>query len=204
MKIYKQITQKAVDTAHKEVEADSKYGSYGDIEKILWCKYGKNDDVAIIALKIAFIDQTNSTNFRMNGDFTIAHLASYIASIDFDRRVSRYDPDLVEEIASANKSRRNLSLASKYRAYHNYNVHNGDDYVIYDSVVRESLKHYLKQIGVNIKQYTLGDYKVYYEAICKLIAYHSLEGLKAPQRYLDHFIWWNNRKKPTKDTFKLR
>jgi hypothetical protein len=194
MKIYKPVTKEAVLAAHKNVVADSKYGSYGDIDKILWNKYGKNDDIAIIALKIAFIDQTNSTNFRMNGDFTIAHLASYIASIDFDNRVKRYDSNLVEEIASANKNRRNLSLASKYCTYHNYNVHKRDDYAIFDSVVKEGLAHYLKQIDIKIKKYLLDDYANYYEAIDKLIEHYSLGELKAPRRYLDHFIWWNNRK----------
>ena len=178
MKIYKPITKEAVLAAHKNVVADSKFGSYEDIDKILWNKYGKNDDIAIIALKISFIDQTNSTNFRMNGDFTIAHLASYIANIDFDNRVKRYDSNLVEEIASANKNRRNLSLASKYCTYHNYN----------------GLAHYLKQIDIKIKKYLLDDYANYYEAIDKLIEHYSLGELKAPRRYLDHFIWWNNRK----------
>ena len=59
MKIYKPVTKEAVLAAHKNVVADSKYGSYGDIDKILWNKYGKNGDIAIIAMKIAFIEQTN-------------------------------------------------------------------------------------------------------------------------------------------------
>ena len=194
MRAYKSITKEAVLAAHKNVVADPKYGSYGDIENTLYSKYGMNDDIAIIAMKLAYIDQTNSTNFRMNGDFTIAHLASYIANIDFDNRVKHYDSNLVEEIASANKNRRNLSLASKYCTYHNHNVYKRDDYAIYDSVVREGLKYYLNQIGINTKRHPLDDYGNYYEAINKLIEHHSLEGLESPRRYLDHFIWWNNRK----------
>ncbi len=189
----KKITTKAIITARKAVEKDRKYGSYSSIEKIIYKKYKYNKDPAIVALKIAYIDQTNSTNLRMDKNITIAKLAEKIMKIDFDRRIRKGDLTLVDEIASMG-DRKLLSFASKYCLYHNHNGYNKDDFSIYDSIVRNTLPGLLKDIGIKKTKTELCDYTEYCNAINSLIEHYGLNSLEHPRRDLDWYIWWNYRR----------
>ena len=187
------ITPRDLHKAQKAINNDKKYGTYASIEKVIYDKYKFNDEPGIVALKIAFVDHTNSTNLRMDKSVTIAKLAEKISTIDFDRRVSEGDLSLVSEIANMGE-RRLLSFASKYCTYHNYNAYGKDDYCIYDSVVRKMIPGMLKDIGIKRTQEELGDYLVYCEAINSLIEHHNLSRIDRPRRSLDWYIWWNYRK----------
>ena len=188
------ITTKDLIDARKAVQNDPKFGTYSDIEKVIYKKYKYNKDAGIVALKIAYIDHTNSTNLRMDKNSTIAKLAEQIVNIDFDRRVRKGDINLVDEIANMG-DRKLLSFASKYCLFHNYNAYNKDDYSIWDSVVRNALPGLLKDIGVNRKKSELYDYVAYCDAINLLIKHYKLSSLKHPRRDLDTYIWWTYRNK---------
>jgi hypothetical protein len=186
------ITLNDVRKACISVSQDQKFGTYANIEKYIYNKYKLNKDPGIIALKIAYIDHTNSTNLRMDKSVTIAKLAEKIINIDFDHRVRKGDLTLVDEIANMGE-RKLLSFASKYCTYHNHNAYNRDDYCIYDSIVRKMLPKLLKNIGAKTTQTKLCDYSTYCNAIDALIEHYNLHELECPRRELDWYIWWNYR-----------
>lgn len=120
-----------------------------------------NTEPEIVAMKIALVDMTNSTNLgRILGNknyvqrgrrivrevFALSELVEKITKMaDFDERVSRGDIKLVDELTqwSMGRGANLMSFFSKYCLYHNYCVYKRDDYSIYDSVVRDYLGEYL-------------------------------------------------------------
>ena len=129
--------------------------------------YPKNTDKDIVAMKIALVDTTNSTNLgRLLGTkdfkdksgkmvhkevFTLSDLVDKIVSMkDFDDRVSSGDVSLVTELIKWGNARglNATSFFSKYCLYHNYISYERDDYSIFDSVVKENLGHYLTETEV--------------------------------------------------------
>ena len=126
--------------------------------------YPKNTDKDIVAMKIALVDTTNSTNLgRLLGTkdfkdksgkmvhkevFTLSDLVDKIVSMkDFDDRVSSGDVSLVTELIKWGNARglNATSFFSKYCLYHNYISYEHDDYSIFDSVVKENLGRYLTE-----------------------------------------------------------
>lgn len=120
-----------------------------------------NKDPEIVAMKIALVDMTNSTNlgrilgnkdYLQNGKhivrkvFTLSDLIRKIIFIsDFDERVKEGDIALVSELTKWSKERgaNLMSFFSKYCLYHNYCTYGKDDYSIYDSVLQQNLGAYL-------------------------------------------------------------
>lgn len=132
-----------------------------------------NKNPEIVAMKIALVDMTNSTNLgRILGNkdyyqgdkhiirevFTLSDLIRKIISIEnFDERVKQGDITLVSELTKWSKDRgaNLMSFFSKYCLYHNYCTYGKDDYSIYDSVLQQNLGGYLipeefKQLFPNI------------------------------------------------------
>lgn len=122
-----------------------------------------NTDPATVAMKIALIDMTNSTNLsRLLGDkkfsmrgkkierkvFTLSELIDKIVSTtDFDERVKQGDITLVSELTKWSKDNgaNMMSFFSKYCLYHNNCIYKRDDYSIFDSVVQKCIGKYLNQ-----------------------------------------------------------
>lgn len=120
-----------------------------------------NKDPATVAMKIALVDMTNSTNLsRLLGDkefsmrgkkierkvFTLSELISKIVSIsDFDERVKQGDISLVSELTrwSKDNGTNMMSFFSKYCLYHNNCIYKRDDYSIFDSVLQNCIGKYL-------------------------------------------------------------
>ncbi len=186
------ITISDLKKARKAVEKDSKFGDYIATEKNIYAKFKLNNDPALVALKIAYIDHTNSTNLRMNKLLPITMLAKEITKLNFDNRVKKGDLSLVQDIADIGNIKM-LSFASKYCTYHNTQAYNRDDYSIYDSVVRSVLPSLLNEIGVNIKKSELSNYYKYCGAIDLLIRHYQLDKIDKPRRNLDWYIWWKYR-----------
>ncbi|MBX3193536.1 MAG: hypothetical protein KF727_00360 [Microbacteriaceae bacterium] len=186
-----ELTTDSVTAAHHAVQNDPKFGAYEKIAHDVYTRYGTNDDVALVTLKVAFVDSTNATNLRMSSAFSYVHWANGIARLDFDRRVQTFDQELVQAVAGI-AGARHLSFASKYVTYHNFHAYGRDDYVVFDSVVRKFLPRYLSEYGIKRTQKELLEYLPYREAIDQLVSAARLD-VPHPRRYLDHFIWWNHR-----------
>ena len=124
----------------------------------------KNTEPDIVAMKIALVDTTNSTNLgRLLGTkdfkdksgkmvhkevFTLSDLVDKIISIkNFDERVKNGDVSLVTELIKWGDQHglNATSFFSKYCLYHNYISYEHDDYSIFDSVVRDNLGRYLTE-----------------------------------------------------------
>ncbi len=161
------VTSHSVTAAHRAVIDDPKYGSYERTANGLYSRHHLHDDVALVMLKVAFVDSTNSTNLRMSSDFSYAHWAEAIVRLDFDRRVQDFDSQLVLDVAGI-AGRNHLSFASKYVTHHNFHTYGRDDYAIFDSVVRRFLPAYLRVYVIKRTQYELGNYLTFRNAIDEL------------------------------------
>jgi hypothetical protein len=154
------ITLRDLNKVEKEIMKNSRYGSAGDFR--VYEKYPKNDNPAIVVLKIAYCNMTNSTQLSRllgnkkrkdgsrNRGFYLQDIVKKIVEIDFDERVKNGDLSLVSDLAlwSKNQGVNLFSFFSKYCKYHNelYRDNNNElrsDYSIFDSVVCNHLEDYL-------------------------------------------------------------
>lgn len=89
-------------------------------------------------MKIAVIDVTNSTHLlQYKSKLSLYDLAKLILEIpDFDKRLEKGDPELVNIIARNIGAVNMFSFASKYCTYHNVEVYGRDDYSIFDGIVK--------------------------------------------------------------------
>ena len=166
----KDITNAMVEDIRAKIAADPRYGEEGAIVGDALRLYPKNTDSSIIAMKIALIDMTNSTQLsrllgekvitkknretgkrevvsRTKKEITLGAIIEKIKMVDFDARVKDGKHDLVSELAQwsqMNGKGVNLfSFFSKYCCYHNELVYGGDAYSIFDSVIKEYLGDYM-------------------------------------------------------------
>lgn len=203
------ITNKDLELYAKKVREDKKYGNEGILISNALTKLKDNNDVAIVAMKIALIDITNGTNLSRNlGKFGgLYKLANKITQINFDERVKNGDISLIEELAIWTKEElgKNLfSFITKYCLYHNVNCYNKDDFVIYDSVVCKNLHkyiskdEYIKLTGKKLHKNTFikikdqMNYQEYIKIIDYIIAKNNITVSK-PHRKLDWYIWYKNK-----------
>lgn len=195
---YFPITTENIEKVHRLAITSPEYGSsFSLIEEILR-RFPQNTDRDLVAMKVALIDVTNSTNLgKYATKITLAEFADYILSIpDFDCRVAQGDLDLVSQLSRNNGKINLFSLASKYCTYHNVDVYGRDDYSIFDGVVKRALPHYvhgLKESTVETWRKTY-DYAAFEECIGNLL---DQNGITIPfrRRKFDHFLWYANRKK---------
>ena len=200
------LTGEMLEEEHLKVLADPGYGSdYRLIDSILK-RFPDNTDPELVALKISLFDMTYSTNIgRHRQKIILEELAGIIVSIkDFDERIRQGDPSVVPIIARSNGKINLFSFATKYCTNHAYSVYGNDDYVIYDSVVRDALPLYVSGLHKStIEQWrTSCNYSAYKECIDGLL---DANGIEIPFRHrkLDHFLWHKYRKadggEPTAD-----
>lgn len=194
----------------KKVEKDLKIGTEKRIVEEALKLFPKNENKTIVAMKIALIDLTNSTNLNRNlgKEDGLDKIANRITEINFDKRVKEGDLTLVRDIAKWSKENigKNLfSFASKYCLNHNFYCYNRDDYVIYDSIMCENLSKYItneeykeltgKKLDTNSFKMLKDnyDYEEYINIINYIINKNELS-LKKVHRKLDWFIWYKYKK----------
>lgn len=197
------LTGEMLENEHKTVLADPGYGTdYKLIESVLK-RFPDNTDPELVALKIALIDMTNSTNIgRHRQKIVVTELADFIVGIrDFDARIQQGDPSLVPALAK-NTGKINLfSFASKYCTYHAVDIYGNDDYVIYDRVVKDALPKYVPGLHASAidnwrKEF---NYTAYKNCIDNLL---DANGIYIPFRHrkLDHYLWHTYRKTEGKES----
>lgn len=127
----------------------------------------KNDQPEVVAMKMALVDVTNSTNLNrilgkkdyyskgkhiVRNMFSFSELINRVVSMpDFDERLARGDASLVSELTrwgdtwgeKESDGANMMSFFSKYCLYQNYIIYGRDDYSIYDSVVKDNIGKYL-------------------------------------------------------------
>ena len=111
-----EITNENLDKIHELVMEDDKYGREYYLISDALKRFPKNNDVIVVAMKVALIDVTNSTNLsRHRRNISLVELAEVIVNIhDIDGRIERGDPTVVNEIAKANGKINLFSFASKF------------------------------------------------------------------------------------------
>lgn len=209
MREIKKISNKDLELIEQRVKNDIKYGREGILIKSALTKNPNNNDISIVSMKICLIDLTNGTNLMRNlgKNGGLYDLSEKITQIDFDNRVKNGDISIVNELAKWTKEKlgKNLfSFISKYCLYHNLYCYNRDDFVIYDSVVAESLNRYIsdedfefitgKKLYKNsIKKYKYNFQYEEYKKIIDFILEKNNINVSMPHRKMDWFIWYSNR-----------
>lgn len=179
------------------VENDPGYGTDGKIIHNVLSAYPLNSNREIVALKICLIDVTNSTHLGTHRSrISIDELAKIIMDIpNFDERLSCGDPRLINELAKSNGKINLFSFASKYCLYHNKEVYGRDDYSIFDSVVAETLPHYVHGLSAaKIDSWRSNfDYKAFADCIQMILDEYGID-IPNRRRKFDLFLWYANRK----------
>lgn len=193
---YIELTEENIENQDKLVIESNNYGKESKIIHDCLIKYPENVDLNIVAMKIALIDVTNSTQFsKYKSKISLYDLAKFIKEIpDFDKRLEAGDPELVKLIAKNNDSINLFSFASKYCCYHNVEIYKKDNYSIFDSFVRNTLPYYCKEITKNIieswrKTY---DYESFNNCIGNLLDKKNIN-IDFRRRKFDHFLWYQNK-----------
>lgn len=208
------ITNENLEDAYKKVIADSRYGFEGEIIEKTLQKFPSNIDEGIIAMKIALIDMTNSTNLNKHlGKIKLNNIIKKIKTINFDERVKLGDETLIDELSawSKNEGVNLFSFFSKYCLYHNYYCYKKDDFVIYDSVLRDNLINFITPAEYGrLTSYPLhknfcdklrnecnySDYKI----IIDFILLKNNITVSYKRRKFDLYVWYLNRTKNNKKT----
>ena len=189
------ITEENIEKVHREVLEAISYGKEEIIIHDVLNKFPKNDDINVIAMKIAVIDVTNSTQLsRYKNKISLYELANIILNIDnFDERIKNGDPELVNIISKSNGKINLFSFASKYCTYHNNEIYGKDDYSIFDSVVRKMLPKYSNISLSQIEKWRKNHhYKAFNDSITKLLDDNNIH-IKFRKRKFDHFLWFPNK-----------
>lgn len=195
---YLPITAENLEKYNQLVENDPGYGTDGKIIHNVLSAYPLNSNREIVALKICLIDVTNSTHLGTHRSrISIDELAKIIMDIpNFDERLSCGDPRLINELAKSNGKINLFSFASKYCLYHNKEVYGRDDYSIFDSVVAETLPHYVHGLSAaKIDSWRSNfDYKAFADCIQMILDEYGID-IPNRRRKFDLFLWYANRKK---------
>ncbi len=203
------ISNEDLKVTEQNVKNNIKYGREGILIDSALKQYPLNNDRATVAMKVCLIDLTNGTNLMRNlGKYGgIYDLADKITEIDFDYRVANGDLTLVNELSKWTKEKfgKNLfSFISKYCLYHNVHCYGKDDFVIYDSVLANSIMNYItkeeykKITGKTLYKNSIKKYRdnFQYEEYKKIIDFIIEKNnitIEKPHRKIDWFIWNNNR-----------
>ncbi len=119
------------------------YQRDNDVLEYLFGKIPLNNKAEEVYIKIVVIDFIYSTQLKLLiGSAGVYYLVDLILDLNFDVRVQKGDPTLVNDIANNNGGVNLFSFASKYCALHNWYVYGKDDYSIYDSVVARLFPEY--------------------------------------------------------------
>ena len=193
---YLPLTEENMEKQHKFVGASSNYGKEGLIIHDVLNAFPLHNDLNTIAMKIAVIDVTNSTHLsQYKSRLSLYDLAKVILEIpNFDDRLAKGDPQLINIIARNIGAVNMFSFASKYCTYHNVEVYGRDDYSIFDGIVKNTLPHYIQGLTTNkIDTWRRSfDYEAFNECVGKLLDENNIH-IPFRRRKLDHFLWYANR-----------
>ncbi|UZT81506.1 hypothetical protein [Caproicibacterium sp. BJN0003] len=193
---YLPLTEENIEKQHKFVGASSNYGKEGLIIHDVLNAFPLHNDLNTIAMKIAVIDVTNSTHLsQYKSRLSLYDLAKVILEIpNFDDRLAKGDPELVNIIARNIGPVNMFSFASKYCTYHNVEVYGRDDYSIFDGIVKNTLPQYVQGLTTNkIDTWRRSfDYETFNECVGKLLDENNIH-IPFRRRKLDHFLWYANR-----------
>ena len=193
---YLSLTEENIEKQHKFVGASSNYGKEGLIIHDVLNAFPLHNDLNSIAMKIAVIDVTNSTHLsQYKSRLSLYDLAKVILEIpNFDDRLAKGDPQLINIIARNIGAVNMFSFASKYCTYHNVEVCGRDDYSIFDGIVKNTLPHYIQGLTTNkIDTWRRSfDYEAFNECVGKLLDENNIH-IPFRRRKLDHFLWYANR-----------
>ncbi|EGP5433161.1 hypothetical protein D3I05_13550 [Enterococcus faecium] len=193
---YLSLTEENIEKQHKFVGASSNYGKEGLIIHDVLNAFPLHNDLNTIAMKIAVIDVTNSTHLsQYKSRLSLYDLAKVILEIpNFDDRLAKGDPQLINIIARNIGAVNMFSFASKYCTYHNVEVCGRDDYFIFDGIVKDTLPHYIQGLTTNkIDTWRRSfDYEAFNECVGKLLDENNIH-IPFRRRKLDHFLWYANR-----------
>lgn len=193
---YLSLTEENIEKQHKFVGASSNYGKEGLIIHDVLNAFPLHNDLNTIAMKIAVIDVTNSTHLsQYKSRLSLYDLAKVILEIpNFDDRLAKGDPQLINIIARNIGAVNMFSFASKYCTYHNVEVCGRDDYSIFDGIVKNTLPHYIQGLTTNkIDTWRRSfDYEAFNECVGKLLDENNIH-IPFRKRKLDHFLWYANR-----------
>jgi hypothetical protein len=193
---YLPITEENIEEQHKFVGASSNYGKEGLIIHDVLNAFPLHNDLNTIAMKIAVIDVTNSTHLsQYKSKLSLYDLAKLILEIpNFDKRLEKGDPELVNIIARNIGAVNMFSFASKYCTYHNVEVYGRDDYSIFDGIVKNTLPYYIPGLTINrIDKWRVNyDYESFNECVGKLLDENNIH-IPFRRRKFDHFLWYANR-----------
>lgn len=193
---YLSLTEENIEKQHKFVGASSNYGKEGLIIHDVLNAFPLHNDLNTIAMKIAVIDVTNSTHLsQYKRRLSLYDLAKVILEIpNFDDRLAKGDPQLINIIARNIGAVNMFSFASKYCTYHNVEVCGRDDYSIFDGIVKNTLPHYIQGLTTNkIDTWRRSfDYEAFNECVGKLLDENNIH-IPFRRRKLDHFLWYANR-----------
>lgn len=91
---FKVLSSEEIESEHQRVLDDKKYGADERLLEAVLSKYPWNDDINLVALKVALIDLTNSTQLsKYRNKIVLFDIASIIFGIkDFDERVKNGAP----------------------------------------------------------------------------------------------------------------
>jgi len=199
------FSEAELEETAQRVSGDPRYGEEGEIISNCLCKFPNNDDDDVIAMKIALVDMTNSTNLNKHlGKVHLTGLIEKIRGCSFDERVAAGDVTLVSELA---RNEINLfSFFSKYCLYHNYYVYQRDDFVIFDGIMQNHAGKYVSShtyMGRTYRGAQLHnciekmrqnyDYEGYLALIDAILDSNGIQ-CKGKRRMFDWFVWYNNRK----------
>ncbi|HFD1813096.1 TPA: hypothetical protein QFR97_002216 [Enterococcus faecium] len=193
---YLSLTEENIEKQHKFVGPSSNYGKEGLIIHDVLNAFPLHNDLNTIAMKIAVIDVTNSTHLsQYKSRLSLYDLAKVILEIpNFDDRLAKGDPQLINIIARNIGAVNMFSFASKYCTYHNVEVCGRDDYSIFDGIVKNTLPHYIQGLTTNkIDTWRRSfDYEAFNECVGKLLDENNIH-IPFRRRKLDHFLWYANR-----------
>lgn len=180
------------------------YQRDNDVLEHLFVKMKYNNKAEEIFIKIVVIDFIYSTQLKLLiGSAGVHELVDLILSLNFDARVKKGDPTLVNDIANNNGSVNLFSFASKYCALHSWYAYGKDDYSIYDSVVARLFPKYTAMSQKNNPKITkiraaqiekwrkTKDYASFNDAIGKYLDEIGIDIGKYPSRRrdFDRIIW---------------
>jgi hypothetical protein len=193
------ISNEALEEVYNKVISDPIYGEELTLVKNILNRFPKNDDLEIVAMKVALIDVTNSTHFAQHKKkINLFKFAKFIVEIEnFDELVANGDHELIKKL-SKNYGKINLfSLATKYCQYHNWFVYGKDDYSKYDDNVSHCIPLYINEHKLNYSAtknlYSLaknGDYHTFHNIIDELLKDVTVENKRTK---FDYLIWYYNR-----------
>lgn len=187
----------------EKVKDDPQYGAEQSLIAKVLRKYPNNCDTLEIAMKVAVIDVTNSTQLsKHKSALSLWNIAEIIQKMNIDARLAIGDVELVSDIASKfHEHGRNLfSFASKYCCYHNVYVYDRDDYSIYDNFVSKNLSRYATEKNPLNKTQPQKwknekEYKLFNDYIGDLLDEYGVDSSVAKRRRMfDYFLWYQYRK----------